>query len=246
MELGLGNVYSKKKKNPLASDNNLSSSSRSSLSSKRLEQEQRAADMANQPEQKTCRSYFFDDFMESGIKFSAISPSFYDEPQKKIFTYNPERLRHYLMPLFEHDLTACYDFWVWAKHVSIVTYAIVLAIILAETAFPDTKMGSEDATIPSCPALTNLNICTLEVTLAESTKEFRFLIAFILASFVGSSVKIWYDRRAGYGSLVGNTKNCLVRILLYYCSSFFLFLFCDVSVSLLSIYCWLPASSDTT
>ena len=94
MELGLGNIYSKKKptKNPLVSDNTLSNSSRSSYSSKRLEQEKLAADMANQPEQKTLKSYFFDDFMESGIKFSAISPSFYDEPQKKIFTYNPEQL----------------------------------------------------------------------------------------------------------------------------------------------------------
>jgi hypothetical protein len=54
------------------------------------------------------------------------------------------------------------------------------------------------------------------------------------------------DQLAGrYLALPDSAELRKVRVLLYYCSSF-LSLFCDVSVSLLSIFCCLLAFSDMT
>lgn len=178
--------------------------------SSRKSSSQAAAALEEEEDEETCVTKFYDGFMESGITFSPAQTSFYDHPQKKILTFHPEELKHGLMPLFDHDLTACYSFWVWVKHLTIVTYSIVLSVVLAQQSFPDTDMGEDDAPVSACAAGLNMNMCTLESTLEESTSEFRFLIAFILAGFVAGSVSVWQTRRKGYGALVGNTKNCLV------------------------------------
>ena len=167
---------------------------------------------SDEEEESTCVTRFYDEILEKGIKFAPPQTSFYDHPQKKIITYAPEDLKHMLMPLLDHDLTACYDFWVWVKHISIVTYSIVLSIILAETSFPDSVMGKSGEPKLACADGQNLNMCLLETLLQDATGEFRFLIAFILAGFVAGSVSIWGTRRKGYGALVGNTKNCLVWV----------------------------------
>ena len=147
-------------------------------------------------------------FMEDGIKFGDPPvQSFYDEPMKKVLTYRPEGIRSFLLPFFQHDLSACYNFWVWIKHLAIVAYAVILSLILAYEYYPDGEMGEL-----ACSDLKNRNMCTLEVTLGDAKLEFRFLIAFILAGYVGNSINNWNKRRSTYASLCGNVKNCLCTI----------------------------------
>ena len=199
----LSNIYEDgDTKNPMT---NRSESRRSSRKSKVVAD---SVSAAVDEEEETCATKFYKDYLDSGIVFADAQTGFYDHPQKKIISFNPEELRHTLMPMFDYDLTACYDIWVWVKHFSIVTYSVVLAVILAETSFPDTEIGKGPACIPAH----NVNMCSLESLLANSTGEFRFLIAFILAGFVAGSVAIWGTRRKGYGALVGETKNSLVLV----------------------------------
>ena len=92
-------------------------------------------------------------------------------PTRKILTYNPEGVRQILLPFFQHDLSACYKFSIWLKHLGIVLYAVILSIILAYEFYPDGEMGAG----PACADGKNLNML-FEVTLADAKLEFRFLI----------------------------------------------------------------------
>ena len=147
-------------------------------------------------------------FLEGNIVYGDPVQSFYDEPSQKILTYKPEGIRSFLLPFFQHDLSACYNIGIWIKHIAIVLYAIILALILAYEYYPDGKMGDG----PACAGTNNRNMCSLETTLAEAKLEFRFLIAFILAGFVANSVANWNQRRTIYASLCGNVRNCLCTV----------------------------------
>ena len=147
-------------------------------------------------------------YLEGDITYGEPVKSFYPLPNKKIITYRPEGIKSFLVPFFQHDLSACYSFWVWAKHLGIVGYAISLSFILAYCYYPDGEIGSG----PACVGANNRNMCTLEKTLGDAKLEFRFLIAFILAGFVANSVANWNQRRSTYASLCGNVRNCLVTV----------------------------------
>ena len=60
---------------------------------------------------------------------------------------------------------------------------------------------------PSSPPFLQLND-----TLLAAKTEFRFLIAFILAGFVGVTVNIWYMRRKNYAALCGSCRNLLIQL----------------------------------
>ena len=98
----------------------------------------------------------------------------------KILTYVPGQIWQWRALLFERDLTVCYASSIWLRHMLYVLYAIVLMLILRYTSFPDTEFG----TLKGCPPGKNIKMCQLNTTLMESKKEFRFLIAFVLAGFV--------------------------------------------------------------
>ena len=59
----------------------------------------------------------------------------------------------------------------------------------------------------------NINVCNMEAVLHDTKSEFRFLIAFILAGFVATSVSIWRLRRQNYAALCGNTRNLTVLMM---------------------------------
>jgi hypothetical protein len=67
-----------------------------------------------------------------------------------------------------------------------IVYAIVLMIILAFTSFPSGHMGAG----VTCPGTKNMEICDLRDQLDLAKDEFRFLIAFILADYVGKNNKL--------------------------------------------------------
>ena len=116
-----------------------------------------------------------------------------------ILTYAPEKIGFMQALVLTRDLTVCKSLWVWARHGLYVIYALVLMLIFGFTAFPDTPYGSlqEDAGPACSPAAPSKNgqTCQLADLLDESVREFRFLIAFVLAGFVAGTVNVWNTRR---------------------------------------------------
>jgi hypothetical protein len=112
------------------------------------------------------------------------------------------------------DLSVCYSYDMWGRHVMYVTYALLLTFYLAEIWYPDTEMGTQEKPIGACPpnTPTNINMCKFESTMSSAKTEFRFLIAFVLAGYVANSVATWKERRTDYASLCGNTRNLLLNI----------------------------------
>ena len=82
-------------------------------------------------------------------------------------------------------------------------------LILCYNFFPNGSMGNTSA---CTPVPKNLNVCMLNDTLNVAKGEFRFLISFVLAGFVGISVSMWSLRRQNYASLCGNTRNININI----------------------------------
>jgi len=92
-----------------------------------------------------------------------------------------------------------------------IGYALAITFIAGQSwAFPDTPAGQ----LP-CPAgkpAINSAMCQLEDILNDAKSEFRFLIGFILSSFVAMTIAIWRGRRQNYAALCGNAKNLAFQI----------------------------------
>lgn len=136
--------------------------------------------------------------------------------KKKIFTFNGSKVRHYLAPFLTPDLTVC-DFWhVWFQHFAYLVYALFLMIYLAigvgDTVFPDGHLGAGWTCVNFAGDPKNQAICQTENVLDEARSEFRFLIAFILAGYVGTAVNTWNERRSHYGTLCGKTRAVLLLV----------------------------------
>ena len=145
---------------------------------------------------------------EPGIKF-AKSDGFHGTVSH-ILTYDPSRVRT-LMGLFvSPDLTVFYNLKQWGHHFIMVGYAVFLMLILGQTAFPDGEMGS-----PACSdadPTKNRNMCSLNTVLEEGTDAFQWLIGFILAGFVATSVATWATRRRNYAALCGTARNLNILV----------------------------------
>ena len=146
-------------------------------------------------------------FTQPGL-VTATEPGFYGEGVPKILSYAGKDVRSILAPFFLSDLTVCNSWQMWANHSVMVMYALTLMLIIGYTCFPDGHMGDQDA----CKDGYNLNVCQLNETLEDAKDEYRFLVAFILAGYVGMSVNIWYLRRKNYASLCGNVRNTLLNV----------------------------------
>jgi hypothetical protein len=151
--------------------------------------------------------------MQDGSHFQHTS--FFSNERDRILTYDPNQTRHILVPFLSSDMSVCYSWHMWAVHLGYVMYSVLGMIFLAEIWYPDTYMGTEEQPIGACPSskpLVNVNMCKFEDILHQAKTEFRFLIAFILAGYVGSSVATWKERRTDYASLCGNTRNLMLNI----------------------------------
>lgn len=136
--------------------------------------------------------------------------------KRKVFTFNGGYVRHYLAPFLTPDLTVCNFWYVWFQHLTYVLYALFLMIYLAvgvgDTVFPDGHLGAGWTCTNFAGDAKNQAICQTESVLDEARSEFRFLIAFILAGYVGSSVSVWNQRRKLYGTICGKTRAVLLLI----------------------------------
>ena len=155
--------------------------------------------------------YYMGISKEPGVLFSS-KPGFYDEENDKILSYNPAKLRNILFPFISSDLSACYHWQIWLRHLAMVFYAIAIQLISVQVGFPDGHYGSGWSCLWPSGKSANISTCSLEKTLKDAKTEFRFLIAFILAGFVASSIGKWSKRRTNYASLCGNVRNTILHI----------------------------------
>jgi hypothetical protein len=141
--------------------------------------------------------------------------AFFADEKNKLLTYNNDRVRHCVTSFLSPDLSVCFSANIWFTHVAYVLYAILLAIYFVQQSFPDTKRGSKGAPIAACPATNasiNQNMCSFDKMMDSAKGEFRFLIAFVLAGYVGASVARWKEIRGNYAALCGNCRNMLITI----------------------------------
>lgn len=143
--------------------------------------------------------------------------SFFGNERSRILTYDSTQTRHLCVPFISSDISVCFSWHMWATHLGYVLYSVIGTIFLAEFFYPDSDMGEEGKVIPACGknamgVSLNVNMCKFEDSLLSNKTEFRFLIAFILAGYVGMSVSTWKERRTDYASLCGNTRNLLLNI----------------------------------
>jgi hypothetical protein len=155
---------------------------------------------------------------EPGISLDGLSKiehkAFFDEEKEKIMSFTGHNTRHMLMPFLSSDLTVCFNGAVWIKHIGFVVYAFLGMFIFAGKFFPDTEMGTSSRPISACPAsnpLLNANMCRFLDEMDSAKTEFRFLIAFVLAGYVGTSVSLWLGRRTNYGALVGSVVEFILN-----------------------------------
>jgi hypothetical protein len=127
---------------------------------------------------------------------------FYGEHTPRILTYDPWKVRTVAVPFTNPDLTVCYNFGIWMYHLGFLLYAIVLMFFLAATSFGDGAEGGGAACSDDHPNQ-NLDICSLNKELTSAKDDFRWLIAFILAGYVGISLSMWQSRRLAYAVLCG-------------------------------------------
>ena len=141
---------------------------------------------------------------KAGLK-EATSPSFYGGDSTHILTYDPALTMPFLSILLRRDLTVCSSIFSWLYHLILVVYALVLMLILGYNAFPDGEMGDGNAC--TTDSTHNHQMCQLNGQLIQAKGDFRFLIAFILAGYVGVTVTTWAVRRKNYAALCGNARN---------------------------------------
>jgi hypothetical protein len=138
---------------------------------------------------------------QPGVK-EAASTGFYAQQEHHILTYDPSQLRPALVPFLDRELTVCNTFDIWLYHLGFLLYALLLMFYFAYTSFGDGSMGAGSACSDD-NTNQNLNMCKLDDVLSDAKSDFRFLIAFVLAGYVGVSVQQWAMRRSNYAALCG-------------------------------------------
>lgn len=140
---------------------------------------------------------------EPGIKLAECN-GFFGETIHML-TFEPRQVRSILGPFLSSDLTVFYSITQWLHHFIAVGYALFIMILVGETGFPDGSKG-ESACVSDDPDR-NKNICQLSGVLEQATDDFQWLIGFVLAGFVATSVATWASRRKNYAGLCGNARN---------------------------------------
>eukprot|EP00756_Hemistasia_phaeocysticola_P063891 Hpha_TRINITY_DN7365_c0_g1::TRINITY_DN7365_c0_g1_i1::g.9889::m.9889 len=143
---------------------------------------------------------------------SGYHPGFYGKDLPKVLSYSPAKMPNACLALcVVRQLTVCGTCYRLLHHLLFLGYSLALMFLLShDYAFPDGRPacnngGGEKSTV-------NKAMCHLEQNLVEAKVEFRFLVAFILAGFVGFTVTMWRTRRTNYASLCGNVRNLTVQI----------------------------------
>lgn len=127
-----------------------------------------------------------------------------------IFSYDPHKIRGILSMCLARDLTVCNHASLFFFHIGVALYAVILMSILAGSAYHENEYGVG----PACtsPPSVNKDVCAVEGILNTATDDFRFLIGFILAGYVGGVISMWGKRRTNYASLCGNARNTVLTI----------------------------------
>ena len=127
-----------------------------------------------------------------------------------LFSFEPYKVRAVLSMCLSRDLTVCAHFNVIFFHMGVAFYSLILMSILAHKGYHENDYGIG----PACtnPPTVNKDICSVENVLSQATNDFRFLIGFILAGYVGGIVSMWGRRRTNYASLCGNARNTVLTI----------------------------------
>jgi hypothetical protein len=154
--------------------------------------------------------YLFGFERQPGLK-EVDSSGFYSGSHRHLLTYDPSEVRSVLVPFTDKDLTVCNTVGIWFYHLGFLLYALLLMFFLAYTSFADGAMGAGSACSDD-NMNQNLNICKLEDVLTDAKSDFRWLIAFVLAGYVGISVTQWAVRRQNYAALCGEYFNALVYL----------------------------------
>lgn len=131
--------------------------------------------------------------------------------QPKILKYEFGKISPLLAPFICPSITVCDSMTLWMHHVMWVVYALLLMLICGFNCFPESVFGEGGA----CAKNKNINICSVNSTLEDAKAEYRFLVAFILAGYVATSVGRWKERRKNYASLCGNVRNMLVNLMTF-------------------------------
>ena len=169
----------------------------------RLNYEPKSATVRSTPNQfPTDDQFLFGFERQPGLKESN-TPGFYGDNTRHILTYDPSSVRSVLVPFTDKDITVCNSIGIWFHHLAFLVYALCLMILLAYTSFGDGSMGGGSACSDD-NTNQNLDVCKLDEVLTDAKSDFRWLIAFVLAGYVGISVTQWAVRRQNYASLCGN------------------------------------------
>jgi hypothetical protein len=145
--------------------------------------------------------YLFGFERQPGLK-EVDSSGFYNESHRHLLTYDPSEVRSVLVPFTDKELTVCNSVGTWLYHLGFLLYALLLMFFLAYTSFGDGAMGG-GAACSDDNTNQNLNVCKLDDVLTDAKSDFRWLIAFVLAGYVGISVTQWAVRRQNYAALCG-------------------------------------------
>jgi hypothetical protein len=146
---------------------------------------------------------------EAGIKFAKSDEGFHGTVSH-ILTFESGKVRPVLGIFLVPDLTVFYSPTQWIHHFIAIGYAVFLMIFLGETSFPDGAKGS-----PACSeddAGHNGNMCQLNDVLSEAADNFQWLIGFVLAGYVATSVATWATRRRNYAALCGTARNLNILV----------------------------------
>lgn len=121
------------------------------------------------------------------------APGFYGQHAPHLLTYIPGQVPHIFSLCGAPDLTAFNSVKTLLRYTGWMLFSIMLAMFCYYTLDEaDTKLNNSQ--------------------LRAQLEEFRFLIAFILSSYIAAIVGIWKLRRTNYASLCGNARNLSIKI----------------------------------
>lgn len=107
---------------------------------------------------------------------------------------------------------------VWSRHhhleyIMYVLFPLTIQITCGWSwAFPDGAHPACDSNGMGGSSTKNTKICNLGLWLGDALLQFQVLVAFVLAGFVMSSVRLFRMRRTNYARLCGAVRNILINI----------------------------------
>ena len=133
----------------------------------------------------------------------------------RLLRYASEKIRYVMAPSLSSDLTVCNSYRRMMYHLGWLLYAIFLMLFLTYTSYPDGKMGDYNSGNDCCSNGQNFQMCNITSILNNSLSDFRFLISFVLAGYVGLVVSTWLTRRRNYATCIGISRNLTALFAVY-------------------------------